>query len=190
MFSRATPSGLVVDTSLVRTWVVVIALLVVLACSDARSTSDEPTVEPDRGAEPACVDPPDWPVGGSGRLVVDTDLVAPGDDVAFRWDVAKGMDFLVGDELFVECWAGNRWESVWIAGGVFGPDPFAVLLTAQNRDNVVVTQDGWTRTEGVLPVPEDVRPGVYRVVAEINLRAEGSGRPAIESHVAYLVVES
>lgn len=167
-----------------------LAISVILLSSACRS--DAATVDPSRAqqgsaGEGSCGEPPERAGARSGRLLLDVDEVAAGEDVVFRWDVSDSSDFSVGDEMFVQCWTGTEWTSVWLAGRVFSPDPATILITPTNRDNLLVTQDAFQHKDGVIPVPDEAKPGVYRITAEIIFRND-PGRPDIESHEAFLIV--
>ena len=88
--------------------------------------------------------------------------VQPGSTARIDWAVPTNTVLEVDNTARVECWVGDRWEGVWLAGNIFsdaGREPTYTLdlLTP-------ISSDPHRARVANIAVPPEASRGTYRVV--------------------------
>jgi hypothetical protein len=100
------------------------------------------------------------------------------------WNIDPTEEITLGDELRIDCWDGETWQTAWATFAIFGT-PRSVVPDSSDEDGFIFEDDGWNDREARIPIPTAAPPGDYRFETDFRIGPD----QARSEHTIYFTVE-
>lgn len=144
------------------------------SCLAAPATIDEQYVwethfglpdEPQREQTPALAAcehaPPSEAVSSGGAEIGGPSVLEPGDVISYEWTVDENTYVEAPSGTTVQCWDGDQWIEVWVAGNLYGEAGRAPRSTLDL--DTPFTAEAHNETSGQVAIPNEALSATYRL---------------------------